>query len=336
MYLGVYQQTYDMTNADGTIIPALDPNNPPPTPIVGGITSIQDVLFLENRDRKYSTNIFELRGVYQLQDFDFDLNMMGLMLTGDTLWLEFHLNDMISKLGRKLMSGDVLELPHRRDDTIDENGPAVNKFYVVEEANRPAGGYAPTWWPHIWRVKMSPMTASQEFNDILNGPQTNPLGYEDPGTISDFMTTIGFNMGIDDAVVAEAKKSVSKRYFETQQYWMVLPETDVAGNSYPWVFAGDGIPPNGAVPISTGRVWPLNPNQGDYVLRTDYKPATLFMWDNNRWRMQEQNWRGSDWSAAHRLLLEFINETGTSVFEDNTTSPTKQAISQAVKPRADF
>lgn len=333
LYLGVPQQNYTMTNPDGTTIPAIDPNNPSPTPVVGGVTTIQDVLFLENRDRKYSDFVYEMRCVYTLPDtMDFDLRQFGLMMSGDSLYLEFHLNDMVSMLGRRLMAGDVIELPHRRDDVIDIDAPAINKFYVVDDASKPSHGWSQTWWPHLWRVKVSPMTASQEFNDILGQQQTNPLGYSDPGTIGDLMSTIGFDMNINDAVVAQAKLNVPKRYFETQQYYMIIPEAE---NSNPWVFAGDGIPPNGAIPIHTGTSFPVDAKEGDYVLRTDYNPSTLFMWNSGKWRIQEQNWRG-DWNLAHRILSDFIQETGTSTFEDGSTAPTKIALSKAVKPKADF
>ena len=41
---------------------------------------IQDLLFLENRDRKYDKNIYELRGQYNMQDNDFDLTQFGAFL----------------------------------------------------------------------------------------------------------------------------------------------------------------------------------------------------------------------------------------------------------------
>ena len=41
-------------------------------------TQIQDLLFLENRDRKYDPDIFVLRGHYNLQDTDFNLSQFGL------------------------------------------------------------------------------------------------------------------------------------------------------------------------------------------------------------------------------------------------------------------
>lgn len=73
---------------------------------------IEDLLLLENRDRKYDPDIYVMRGVYQTQDIDFDLTQFGLFLNNDTLFITFHYNRMIDTIGRKLMSGDVLELPN--------------------------------------------------------------------------------------------------------------------------------------------------------------------------------------------------------------------------------
>ena len=46
MYVGPHQQATEMINRDGTTIPAYD-SNVQNSPVTGGITSIQDVLFLE-------------------------------------------------------------------------------------------------------------------------------------------------------------------------------------------------------------------------------------------------------------------------------------------------
>jgi len=179
------------------------------------------------------------------------------------------------------------------------------------------------------------MPASQEYQDILNQQALNPLGF-DEGKIGDLMSTIGNDLAINEQVVEDAKASVKKRYFETQQFWMITPEASGHG-SYPWVFCGDGIPPNGAVLLGTGHRFPESPLQGDYYLRTDYKPATLFMFDAKAWRMQEQDIRMQDWTAAHSLLLSFINSgEEQTTLDDGTTIPTRVYLSQAVKPRADF
>ena len=66
------------------------------------------------------------------------------------------------------MPGDVLELPHLRDDLLlNHDRNAINKFYVVQDANRGSEGYSQTWYSHIWRVKVTPLTDTQEYADIL-------------------------------------------------------------------------------------------------------------------------------------------------------------------------
>lgn len=141
-----------------------------------GETTIQDVLFLENRDRKYDLDIYTLRGHYQTQDIDFNLSQFGLFLSNDTVFVTVHINNSVDLLGRKIMPGDVFELPNLREEYIpDINNPrnfaaAIKKYYVVEDINRAAEGFSATWYPHLYRVKLKPITASQEFADILNQP----------------------------------------------------------------------------------------------------------------------------------------------------------------------
>ena len=131
-------------------------------------TNIQDLLFMENKDRKYDPDIFELRGVYNVSDNDFDLTQFGLFLTNDTLFISFHINDMVEKLGRKLMPGDVFELPHLRDDLLlNHDREEVNKFYVVQDAARGSEGFSQTWFPHIWRVKVAPLKIHKNTQTYL-------------------------------------------------------------------------------------------------------------------------------------------------------------------------
>ena len=79
-------------------------------------TNIQDMLFLENRDRKYDPDIYNMRAIYNVQDIDFDLSQFGLFLTNDTLFMTVHINSSVKTMGRKLMPGDVIELPHLKDE----------------------------------------------------------------------------------------------------------------------------------------------------------------------------------------------------------------------------
>jgi hypothetical protein len=116
-------------------------------------TQIQDMMFLENRDRSYDPDIYRLRGIYSVQDNDFDLSQFGLFLSNDTLFMTIHIRDSVKMIGRKIMSGDVFELPHLKDEYAEnDHALALKRFYVVEEVTRAADGYSQTWWPHLYSL----------------------------------------------------------------------------------------------------------------------------------------------------------------------------------------
>jgi hypothetical protein len=136
--------------------------------------NIQDLLFLENRSRKYDSDVYVLRGVYSISDIDFNLSQFGLFLQNDTVFITFHINDTVGKLGRKLISGDVIELPHLKDEwALNDLAFALKRFYVIEEVSRAAEGYSVTWYPHLYRAKCKPLVDSEEFKDILNSVADN-------------------------------------------------------------------------------------------------------------------------------------------------------------------
>lgn len=145
--------------------------------------NIQDLLFLENRDRTYDPNIYRLRGHYNVQNLDFDLSQFGLFLNNDIIFINVHYNDMIDIVGRKLMVGDVLELPHLLDyNPLTETIPvALKRFYSITDSNFSSDGFSQTWYPHMWRIKCEPLVDSEEFSQILAEPinQDNYLGLWD-------------------------------------------------------------------------------------------------------------------------------------------------------------
>ena len=55
-------------------------------------TNIQDLLFLENRDRKFDKDIYQIRGHYNVQNLDFDLSQFGLFLNNDIIFITIHYN----------------------------------------------------------------------------------------------------------------------------------------------------------------------------------------------------------------------------------------------------
>ena len=161
-YLGPKVLPEDGANPDVTQ-PVYDSSNP---------LFIQDLFLLENRDRAYDPDVYTMRGVYRQQDIDFDLTQFGLFLNNDTLFITFHYNDMIDTFQRKLMSGDVLELPNLQDfNPLNPEIPkALPKYYVIQDASFASEGFSQTWLPHLWRVKATPMVNAQEYQEILNKP----------------------------------------------------------------------------------------------------------------------------------------------------------------------
>jgi len=188
---------------------------------------IQDILFMENRDRKYAQDIYKMRCMYKLSDTEFDLSQFGLFLSQDMLFITFHLKDMYDTLGRKLMAGDVLEMPHLNEYYhLDESVPhALRKYYLVQEGNRPAEGFSPTWWPHLWRVKVTPLVDSEEIEDLLEhiGCDGEPLDdiladpsckYPPGESIDDKL--LDFN----DKIVEEAENQVPASGYDTTSFYV--------------------------------------------------------------------------------------------------------------------
>ena len=142
--------------------------------------NIQDLLFLENRDRKYAPDIYRIRGHYNVQNLDFDLSQFGLFLNNDIIFITVHYNNMIDLIGRKLMVGDVLELPHLTDyHPLNDSLPtSLRRYYQITDSNYASEGFSQTWYPHLWRIKCEPLVDSQEFSNILEQPinKDNYLG----------------------------------------------------------------------------------------------------------------------------------------------------------------
>lgn len=172
----------------------IGPKNPgaadasPTTPIYNEVkeTNIQDLLLLENRDRTYESDIYQIRGVYNVQSVDFNLSQFALFLDNDTVYMTVHINDTVKTIGRKPIVGDVLELPHLRDEfAFNDLDISLPRYYVVSDVGRASEGFSMTWYPHLYRLKLTKLKAQQQFADILNVPadeSVNYLGEYDPAT----------------------------------------------------------------------------------------------------------------------------------------------------------
>lgn len=335
-------------------------------------THIQDLLFLENRDRKYDTSIYKLRGIYQVSDNDFDLTQFGLFLTTGTLFLTFHLNDMIEILGRKIMSGDVIELMHLKEyNALNDVPLALKRFFIVGDCSRASEGFSPTWWPHLWRCKISPLVDSQEYKDILNQVATGD------STLRDILSTYNKYNDINSAVIQQAEVEVPMSGYDTSGIYIQPVQEDLTGKLVPsspdeltadnvntaavdastgnvsgttadqqlvtpdskvkGYLTGDGLAPNG-LPVSTGISFPGEPAVGDYCLRLDYLPNRLFRYDGKRWVKVEDAVRTNLTPGAvnnKTLKNSFINNSDTYVDNSGNVHSVRQNLSRVFKPKAD-
>ena len=334
--------------------------------------NIQDFLFLENRDRKYDTSIYNMRGVYQPQSQDFDLAQFGLLNANDTLYIVFHHNEMVDILGRKIMNGDVLELQNLIDyEPLDDDLPAtLKRYYVVQDATRASEGFSASWWSHLWRVKVTPLVDSQEYKDIINkingstDEEYNPEGTDT--SLSDLLSQYNKNIEINDAIIAQAEEEVPESGYDTSRFYVVptdengkalnpkgktsddtslVSDDSVNDTSNTRVtpsrdqqgyLVGDGLAPNG-FPVSSGTTFPASPVQGDFALRLDYKPNRLFRYDGTRWVKVEDDVRTSLTPGAGNQTQRsgFVNNSNTYTTVDGKTYEERQGLSDVLTAKAD-
>jgi len=403
-YMGPIVDTSPNPGNNDATLPVYDSLNP---------LYIEDLLLLENRDRAYDPDVYIMRGVYRQQDIDFDLTQFGLFLNNDTLFITFHYNYMIDAFGRKLMSGDVLELPNLKDYyPLDPTIPLpLPKYYVIQDASYATEGFSQTWLPHIWRVKETPMVNAQEFQQIVNKPfmpdniwdpgNFYPGGFTvldgnnyyiskgnvppgtpitdttywtpipDPATVGDRMSTRPRDLQINDALLAQAYSDVPLSGYDTTKFY-ILPTTPLGAPASAGIVASDGsvsssstqagegtsptgygytlgyltggydpetgflLPPNG-LPVVPGVSFPPNPVIGTYALRLDYFPNRLFRYDGGRWVSIESAVRTDlDLAPASETQRNsFVNNTYTVSTTDMGNIPSRQSLSQILKPLAD-
>lgn len=369
--------------------------------------NIEDLLLLENRDRIYDEDIYVMRGVYRTQEVDFDLSQFGLFLNNDTLFLTFHFNDMIDTFGRKLMSGDVLEVPNLKDFyPLNEDKMPLPKFYVIQDAAFASEGFSVTWLPHLWRVKCTPLVNAQEYKSILDKPlqtvnihdpdnfyppgsivqqgdqwyislQNTPAGIDitnanywspyEPPSIADNGSTRPKDESINDAILNQADVEVPLSGYDNTSFYVEPTTLDgQPANPFPGITAdgtptvdgtqggmdvtarafgfaagyltGSTLPPNG-LPATSGVTFPSNPVDGDYCLRLDYFPNRLFRYNQatSRWIKIESDVR-TDLNNAptnNTLRSGFVNNTYTVRTTDLGNIPSRQSLSELLRPQAD-
>ena len=325
-------------------------------------TNIQDMLFMENRDRKYDPDVYTMRGIYNVSDVDFDMSQFGLFLQNDVIFMTIPINASVKSLGRKIMSGDVIELPHLKDENaLNDYSYALKRFYVVEDVNRASEGFSPTWYPHLYRIKMKQILDAQEFKDILDLPAEEGATQ----TLRDVLSTYETEMQVNNAILQEAEADAPKSGYDTSHFYTLqvddngdtelvrADQTEIDAsvasgnidasrvnatpdrNGYTGYLLGDGIAPNGEA-FGSGIGFPTESVTGDYFLRVDMFPNRLFRYDGKRWVKMEDKVRTTMTNTNDRDTQKgtFINNTTESTIGGDTVKE-RQSVSKALKAKAD-
>ena len=171
-------------------------------------------------------------------------------------------------------------------------------------------------------------------------------------------------MQINNAVVAQAEADSPKSGFDISHYYTVATnddgsialqtadqtELDASGintttdeiadrpdrSGYTGYLVGSGgDTPNGA-PFGFGIGFPLDNQNGDYFLRTDFLPNRMFKYDGIRWVKVSDDIRMELSNTLERRTYktDFINNTATNTIDGEEVQE-RQSLSKALKPRAD-
>jgi hypothetical protein len=190
----------------------------------------------------------------------------------------------------------------------------------------------------------------------------------DPPTTADRASTRPRDYEINDAILLEADIEVPLSGYDTVKFYIyptnpdgtpadpngvTIDSTDInASATNPlssnqsqtptadgWTMGyltGDGIAPNG-LPVTPGVAFPNYAEQGQYCLRLDYFPNRLFRYDGRAWVKIEDNVRTNlnNGPSNKTLRSSFVNNTYTVPTTDLGNIPSRQSLSEILKPRAD-
>lgn len=254
---------------------------------------IQDTIFMENRDRKYSENAVRLWGAYQVSQNALDFARYGIV-SSDVLQMEFHKDDVERQCGRRLIPGDVIEMTHSSDVGLD--GRPMNRWYEIRNIIRSPSGYDLSYDWHILAVTMRPIRDAQEFIDLMDRETY------DGSTLGDQISDRVYHETITGNNQAAAFDQAYTTWWDIRHIY-IDEET-----ATPFIWTDDAVPPNGKKAPALDS-FPPSPQEGDYVVRVDMYPNKLYRFTGTKWVLKEvdskREWNTYNWI---RKLREFASD----------------------------
>ncbi len=260
--------------------------------------------WIENRDRDYAKKPIELKGYYDLLEKETDLTQFGLNISGGQYYITVNFNDIVKRVGRPIVIGDILEMPS--EAMFDPDMNRIAKYIEVTDVSWSAEGYTPGWQPTMLRVIAEPMMAKQETMDIIGdlagGVDSSGLFDVDESAYSELAIKQSDKQrakALDD-VPQDGSDSTEFTSFDDDtletyaEHNINLSKISVNQKG---LYTEDGLPKNGE-PYTVGSEYPEKPNDGDYhrveyVGMADNIPARLFRYSTKkgRWIFVEKDLR---------------------------------------------
>ena len=286
---------------------------------VQSFLAVQDPVLGENRDRMYNFDeVPRIKGVYQISQSELELLRFGYK-SNETVSMEFHQATIERELGRRLIQGDVVELPHLREVGLD--GRVANRWYEVKDITWSPGGYDPTYQRHVIGVILQPLRHQQEFLDLFENVKD-----EYGKTLEEQMSNKEQLLGMTEAIQDLAGEHASTTWWDTTIMWF-----DPAHPSQkPYRWTDDGTPPNGE-PVRQGNSFPADASEGEWFLRDDFSPNRLYRLQGNRWKLREvdnkREWQPYNWWVQLRSFMSDRSE------EDRARSYELKSIHDVITDR---
>jgi hypothetical protein len=298
------------------------------------ISNVQDEMgFLENRDRAYSTTSVQIKGFYDIQDHLTNLSRFGIdMSLSQNITFQIAISTAVAALGRPVVVGDIIEVPSEAQ--FNTKMQLIKKYLEVTDVGWSSNGYTPGWQPSIQRVGTLPMLASQETMDIIGdlNPSSNLNGFTNveglPFQADAFVANIRASATAETAVPELGEDTANVRQFNQAEIdnakanGVDLSRFNQDGGDQPKIYIDDGMPPNG-LPYTEGMSFPTNPKDGDYH-RLTYDPAyniliRLYQYSavKVRWIFLEEDTR-SYYNRQKPLLQDLLHSPNRIPGEDIT------------------
>jgi hypothetical protein len=240
----------------------------------------------------------------------------------------------------------------------------VNKPFVSEQIWDSGNFYPPGSIVNAGDVYYQSLKSTPVGTDITNTEYWTEI---DPPTTADRASTRPRDYEINDSILLQADIEVPLSGYDTVKFYIFPTNADGSpanpggptadssvinasqdinssdasqtptGDGYTMGYlTGDDIAPNG-LPVTPGVSFPANPREGQYALRLDYFPNRLFRFNGGSWVKIEDNVRTDLNNGPNNKTLRsgFVNNTYTVPTTDLGNIPSRQSLSELLKPRAD-